>query len=255
MINIQRTPASHGLLWIKQGFRLIMRSPLQTVSMAMIFLLFMALSSRLPLEIVFLLGLSIPVWFAGYMRLCRALEYSEEIRFSYIFAGFEKRAAQLILLGGLALLLAMVIGFIVAAMIGVETLNSMRTGNGGQIDPNLFMKAVLASDSGMLPGLMTGVVLMFVLMLIMQYAAMLVFFDGLSPLQATLLSMRGTILNILPLTVYIMLLQVLAFVLRIIPYNLELLVLLPIGLTTIYVSYRDIFSEAKVEMPVIKPAE
>jgi uncharacterized membrane protein len=42
-----------------------------------------------------------------------------------------------------------------------------------------------------------------------------------------------------------MLMQLIAFAVSVIPFNLGLLILLPIGLTSMYVSYRDIFSETE----------
>jgi uncharacterized membrane protein len=108
---------------------------------------------------------------------------------------------------------------------------------------------MLAPGSGVLPGMLTGLILIFVLMLALQYAPMLVFFDQVPPMEAIRLSMRGSLRNIIPMTVYSMLMQLLAFVLSVIPLNLGLIILLPIGLTSMYVSYRDIFAETKAEAP------
>jgi len=57
--------------------------------------------------------------------------------------------------------------------------------------------------------------------------------------------------NFIPLSVYSMLMQLIAFAVSVIPFNLGLLILLPIGLTSMYVSYRDIFLETKEE--TVKP--
>jgi uncharacterized membrane protein len=47
--------------------------------------------------------------------------------------------------------------------------------------------------------------------------------------------------NLIPYTVYNVILQVIAVALSMLPYNIGLIVLLPLGLTSLYVSYRNIF--------------
>jgi uncharacterized membrane protein len=244
MMEIQKVPASHGLLWIKHGYRLIMRSPLHAISLVMVFILGMMLAMLIPVGGVMLAMLLMPVLMAGYMRVCRALEYSETVVPRYIFAGFESRTAQLVSVGGM-LLLGMFVVSTITVMVGGDALTELLNTFQKQQDANAMLEAMLAPGSGMLPSLLTGLTLLFALMLALQYAPMLVFFDHKSPMEALKLSMRGSLRNFIPLAVYSMLMQLLAFAASVIPLNLGLFILLPIGLTSMYVSYRDIFSEAK----------
>lgn len=245
-MEIHKSPPSHGLLWIKHGYRLIMRSPLQAVSLAMVFVLGMMLAVLIPVGGVLLAMLLMPLMMAGYMRVCRALEYSEKVVPRYIFAGFESRTAQLVSVGGM-LLVGMILVSMITVMLGGDTLATLLSTYQKQPNSGAMLEALLAPGSGMLPSLLTGLALLFMLMLALQYAPMLVFFDNKSPMEAVRLSIRGSILNIIPLLVYSMLMQLLAFAVSAIPLNLGLIILLPIGLTSMYVSYRDIFSEAKKE--------
>jgi uncharacterized membrane protein len=242
MIEIQKTPASHGLLWIKHGYRLIMRSPLKAVSLAMVFVLLLRIIIILPVEFVLLGMLVSPVIFAGYMQICRALEYSQKIEPLFIFAGFKNRTAQLILLGGM-MLLGMIIVTLIFLVISWEALNVIYTTYGKQLNPGLLMEAMLKPESGMLPGMMVGFILMQGLFHAMQFATMLVFFDLETPLAAFKTSVRAIVNNIIPLSVYIFLLQLLSFAASPLPRIIGLVILLPIGLTSIYVAYRDIFSQ------------
>lgn len=245
-MEIQKVPASHGLLWIKHGFRLIMRSPLHAVSLTMVFALGLLLAMMIPVGGVLLAMLLMPVLLAGYMRVCRALEYSESVSPRFIFAGFEKRTAQLVTVGGM-LLVGMLVVSMVTVMMGGDALNELLNDFQKHQDSRVLMEAMMAPDSGVMSGMLTGVLLIFALMLALQYAPMLVFFDQVAPVDAVKLSMRGSLRNIVPLTVYSMLMQLFAFVLSVIPLNLGLIILLPLGLTSMYVSYRDIFSETKKE--------
>jgi uncharacterized membrane protein len=240
--EIQKVPASHGWLWIRHGYRLIMRNPLQSFSRAMVFALGLFLVMLIPMGGVLLAMLIMPVLMAGYMRVCRALEYSEKIEPRFIFAGFQHRTAQLVSLGGMLLLGMIVVSMITLAM-GGDALNAMLTTYQKDQDANALLEAMTAPGSGILPGLMTGLGLMFALMLAFQYAPMLVFFDQKTPWEALIASLRGSILNIVPILVYSMIMQLVAFALSIIPMGMGWIILLPIGLTSIYVSYRDIFTE------------
>jgi len=89
--------------------------------------------------------------------------------------------------------------------------------------------------------LLVGFALMCVLMLAFQYAPMLVFFNDVPPFAAMRASLSGSLRNIIPYTVYSLIMQVIALGLSLLPFNLGLIVLLPLGLTSLYVSYRNIF--------------
>ncbi len=245
-MEIQKVPASHGMLWIKHGFRLIMRSPLQAVALTMVFALGLMLAMMIPVGGVLFAMLLMPVLLAGYMRVCRALEYSESVSPRFIFAGFEKRTAQLVTIGGM-LLAGMLVVSMVTVMMGGDALNQLLNDFQKHQDSRMLMEAMMAPGSGVMAGMLTGLILVFALMMALQYAPMLVFFDQMAPLEAVKLSLAGSLRNIVPLTVYSMLMQVLAFMLSVVPFNLGLIILLPLGLTSIYVSYRDIFAETKKE--------
>jgi uncharacterized membrane protein len=246
MMEIQKVPVSHGMLWIQHGYRLIMRSPLHAVSLAMTFMLGLMLAMLIPVGGIFLAMLLMPVLMAGYMRVCRALEYSEKVQAGYIFAGFKQMTAQLVSVGGM-LLLGIITVSMLTVMLGGETLSTLLNSYQKDLDTGALLEAMLAPGSGMVGVILLAVVLLFTLMLALQYAPMLVFFDKKTPMQALKLSMRGSLRNVIPLSVYSMLMQLIAFAASVIPLNLGMLLLLPIALTSMYVSYRDIFSEVKTE--------
>lgn len=242
--EIQKVPASHGWLWIKHGYRLIMRSPVQAFSLAMVFALGVFLAMLIPVVGVFLAMLIMPVLMAGYMRVCRSLEYNEKVEPRAIFAGFQSRARQLVSLGGM-LLLGMIIISIVTAALGGPALNAILAAYQTHQDPGALLEALLAPGSGVQLSLMAGLALLFVLMLAMQFAPMLVFFDQKTPLDALKTSFQALIRNIVPFSVYTLIIQLIAFALSVIPMGLGWIILLPIGLTSMYVGYRDIFTESK----------
>jgi uncharacterized membrane protein len=68
----------------------------------------------------------------------------------------------------------------------------------------------------------------------------------------------GTIRNFIPYTVYSIIMQLIALVLSFIPFNLGLVILLPLGFSSLYVSYRNIFpfpDEIAASPPAANDAE
>lgn len=243
-MDIQKVPASHGWLWIKHGYRLIMRSPLQALSLATVVAMGLFLAMIIPVVGALLAIMIMPVLMAGYMRVCRSLEYNEKVEPGNIFAGFKTRTAQLASLGGMLLLGILVVSMVTAALGGSALSAILETYSKNQ-DINALAEALLAPGSGVQLSLMVGLGLLFVLMLAMQFAPMLVFFDNQKPFEALKLSMRASIRNIVPFSVYSLIMQVIAFALSVVPMGLGWIILLPLGLTSMYVGYRDIFTETK----------
>jgi len=248
-IEIQRVPASHGWLWLKHGYQLIMRAPLQAIPLAMMFALGIFLAMLIPVAGVLLAILVMPVLMAGYMRVCRSLEYSEKVEPQHIFAGFKNRTAPLISVGSMLLMGMIVISMVTAAMGGSE-LSAILENYQAEQDTAALVEALMAPDSAVQYSLLTGLALFFLLMLAMQFAPMLVFFNEMSPRQALQASIYGSIRNIVPFSIYSLLMQLIAFALSFVPMSLGWIVLLPLGLTSMYVAYRDIFSETKLADPV-----
>lgn len=243
-MEIQKVPVNNGWLWIKHGYRLIMRSPLQALSLAMLFALSMFVAMLIPVAGVFLAILIMPVMMAGYMRVCRSLEYNEKVDPRHIFAGFKNRTSQLVSVGGL-LLLGMIVISMVTAVLGGPELSAILSNYQTQPDPTKLIDSLLAPDSAVRFSLLAGFAMLFLLMLAMQFVPMLVFFNQKSPMEALKASLYGSIRNILPFSVYSLIMQLIAFAVSVIPMNLGWIILLPIGLTSMYVAYRDIFSEAE----------
>jgi len=174
------------------------------------------------------------------MRVCRALEEEEEVELAHLLKGFKKHTARLAALGGF-LMLGMLVSSMVMVFVGGEPLRSLLENVNTANDPQLLVDAMMTAGSGVAFSLMVGFAMICIVMLAFQYAPMLVFFDNLPPLDALRASLTGSLRNLVPYVVYNLILQVVALVLGLLPYNVGLIVLLPLGLTSLYVSYRNIF--------------
>ncbi|PJC03287.1 MAG: hypothetical protein CO070_08810 [Gallionellales bacterium CG_4_9_14_0_8_um_filter_55_61] len=244
--------AARGWIWVKQGYQLIMRNPLLSISIALLGSLAMLLILKVAPIGSFIAMLLMPIVITGYMRVCRALEEDEAIQFSHLLAGFKKHPARLVSLGGL-LILGVVISALTMLLIGGTALGTLLTTLKSIPNQQMLANAMQAAGPGVSFSLLAGFSLMFVLMLAFQYAPMLVYFNDLPPLAAMRASLVGTLRNFIPYTVYSIIMQVLALLLGMLPYSIGLIALLPLGFTSLYVSYRNIFP-FKDEIHLIKPA-
>ncbi|MDD4929038.1 MAG: BPSS1780 family membrane protein [Gallionella sp.] len=239
-MEIQKLNAARGWTWIRQGYQLIMRNPSLSVSLALTGTLAMFIAIRVPvigpLFAVFLM----PTLMAGYMRVCRALEEDEEVELAQMFAGFKKHLPGLFTLGA-QVLLGLLIASMVVVFIGGDALGKLLQNFQSASDPEVMANAMWAAGSGVSLSLILGFALVCLLMMAAQYAPMLVFFSHVTPLAALRLSLVGTLRNIIPYTVYSLIIQMIGLVLSMLPYGIGLIALLPLGLTSLYVSYRNIF--------------
>jgi uncharacterized membrane protein len=251
-MEIKRYNAARGWTWVKQGYQLIMRNPLMSISFALIFALLMFVGFKVPLFGPLLLLLLMPVLMAGYMRACHALEEDEEVELAHLFEGFRKHTARLIALGGF-LMVGLLISSMAMVLIGGEALRTLLESANAATDPEMLMEAMWTAGSGVTLSLAVGFALLCLLMLAFQYAPMLVFFNDVMPFAALRSSLVGSLRNIIPYTVYNLIMQVVAVVLGMLPFGIGLIVLLPLGLTSLYVSYRNIFPFAH-ELAAFEPA-
>lgn len=250
-MEIRKLNAARGWTWVKQGYQLIMCNPLMSVTFALIGALVIFLSLGIPVLGPLVAVLLMPVILAGYMRVCRALEEEEEVELPHLFEGFRKHTAQLVALGGFAML-GLLGASAAMVFIGGEALSTLLESFQSTDDPQMLVEAMWAAGSGVAFSLLVGFSLVLGLMLALQFAPMLVFFNDIAPVAAMRASLAGTVRNIVPYTVYNIIMQLLAIVFGLLPYNLGMIVLLPLGLASLYVSYRNIFPFAH-ELAAIEP--
>lgn len=250
-MEIKKLNAVRGWTWVKQGYQLIMRNPLMSISFALIGALAMFVALKVPVLGPLLALMLLPIVMAGYMRVCRALEEDEEVELTHLFEGFKKHTARLVALGGFSML-GMIGASAVMVFIGGDALSTLLDGFKSTSDPQMLVDAMWTAGSGVAFSLLVGFSLVCVLMLALQYAPMLIFFNDATPVAALRASLSGSFRNIVPYTLYSIIMQLVALVLSLLPFNLGLILLLPLGFTSLYVSYRNIFPFAH-ELAAIEP--
>lgn len=248
-MEIRKLEAARGWIWVKQGFQLLMRNPLLGISSAILCVLAVFVALMLPMIGPLLAVALMPIMLAGFMRICRALEENEKVSPAMLLAGFRKHTSSLIALGAF-LMLGMLFASTVMVTVGGESFAQLMEQIHTAEDSQLLMQAIAGGDSRVSLAVLLGLTLMLSLVVAWQYAPILVFFSGISPWLALKASFAGTLRNIIPYTVYSLIMQALTMLLGILPFGIGMLLLLPLGLTSLYVSYRNIFPWLDEAAPV-----
>ncbi len=253
-MEIKKFNAARGWLWVKQGYQLIMINPLLAIVTALIGALLIFLSLLIPGLGPLVAVVLTPVILAGYMRVCRALEEHEEVELTHLFAGFKQHTAGLVSLGGF-LMLGLLLASAVMVFIGGDAFAKLMQEVQSTNNPQVLMEALATAGGRVTFAILFGFTLVLLLVVAWQYAPILVFFSGVTPLAALRASFTGTMRNILPYIVYSLIMQFIALILGILPFGLGMIVLLPLGLTSLYVSYRNIFPWLDQPKEAPAPAE
>jgi len=242
----QHLQTPHGWSWIKKGYGLFLKSPLLWIVLLMICLVSAVILSSIPVAGEPLASLLMPVILVGLMTGCRSLEQGEELELAHLISGFQRQTPSLIALGGIALV-GQFATFGLMIMAGGDTLVGLLTSGQPNIEPAVMAQAVAEAPFAVL----LGMTLFSILMMAMQYAPMLVFFNNAPPVQAMKLSLRAFLYNIGPWLVYLTTFMLLA-ILASIPMMLGWLILLPLVFTSMYVSYCEIFPATVEAIPGAK---
>lgn len=231
----KRLAATQGLQWIKKGFVLFMKAPLLWIVLLAICFVTAAAVSAIPVIGEPLVSLLIPVVVIGLMAGCRSLELGDELELMHLFCGFVRHTANLITLGGIALVSQYLI-FGAMMMSGGTGLVDMLRGSQAPEGQEVVQQAVANAGASV----MIGLVLFSVLLMAMQFAPMLVYFRGIPPLHAMKLSLRAFTHNMGAMLIYGMAFTLLAL-LASMPMMLGWLILMPMVFTSLYASFCDIF--------------
>lgn len=236
-MEARQVKAGNAWNWIVGGFGLFRQNPVIWIALFFIYLLVAMVLSIIPLVGPIVLNLLAPVFMAGFMLGCRALEMDQELEINHLFAGFKTNTAQLVTVGGIYLVGAIAIVGIVFIFVGADAMSGIFAGHMAEgqtpIDP----------EAGAAPAMALLIILGAMLPLIMAYwfAPALVLFHDMKAVDAMKLSFFACLRNMVPFLIYGLISAVL-LVLAMIPLGLGLLIMIPTMTASLYVSYKDIFN-------------
>ena len=238
MTGPHTVPAGNGWQWIAGGWDHFKQNPLAWIGGIVVWILLMMALSFIPLLGPLAVNLLSPVIIAGFMLGAQAQREGDSFTVGHIFSGFNNNAGKLIVVGLLYLVGTFLIMLVVGLMVGGALFANMGQLQAAEQNP----EAAMAMVGPMLLAMLVAMALMIPLLMAYWFAPALVAFEDLGAFEAMKLSFRACLKNMLPFLVYGLITLALMFV-AMIPFGLGMLVLSPVMVAAIYVSYRDIFYE------------
>lgn len=226
---------ARGTGWWTDGWALFTKSAGMWIVFSLILLIIYLVLAAIPLLGSLAGSLLAPVFVGGWLIAARKLESGGTLELNDLFAGFKDKLTPLLVLGALVLA-AMLLISVVAGVLGLGAYAGMGLGTGYSGAGGIMA----AAGAGML-ALLVGLVLGFVVSMAVWFAPALVVFRNVPPIDALKASVAATLKNIVPFLIY-GLVFIVASIVASIPFGLGWLVLLPVLMLTIYVSYKDVFA-------------
>jgi uncharacterized membrane protein len=224
----QVVPAGHGWDWMVGGWNLFKKQPGMWIGLVVVAMVIFCVMAIIPFVGSLALMVLGPVFAAGVMLGCKALEDGGQLEIGHLFAGFKDKFGTLAAVGAIYLAAQVVIMVVVMLITGVSvfTLSSGGAGAGTAI--------------GIILSLLVMMALMIPVAMAIWLAPALVVLSDRGAVEAMKESFAGCLKNFVPFLLYGVLLFI-ASVIASIPILLGWLVLGPVFAGSIYASYRDIY--------------
>jgi hypothetical protein len=189
---LQTNPVS-GWNWVRNGYALFRKNPMIWMAIFFAYLLItLSLYFFIPLIGLILFYLIDPIFVAGFMIACKAVDADQELEIAHLFSAFKQKASRLVTVGGINLVSRIVI----FGIIGLFFVNS---------GFDVFLDRIEKGDyewllsSGVeihfLLWLLSMVALMLPLYMAYWFAPVLVEFDEIEPFEAIHLSFKACLRN------------------------------------------------------------
>lgn len=230
-------PAGHGWQWIVGGWGHFKQSPLGWGGAVVVWVVLMMVVSLVPLLGSLAVNLLTPVLTAGFMLGAHEQRQGGSFELRHLFAGFSSNPGSLILVGVLYLVGMIGVFAVAGAIVGGAAFAMAGGIQGGATDGET---AAMMLQGPVLLAFLVAMALLLPLMMAYWFAPALVALENVRPLTALSLSFRACLKNIIPFFIY-SLIAMLLMIVAVIPLGLGLLVMMPVMMAAMYVSYRDIF--------------
>ncbi|WP_280154655.1 BPSS1780 family membrane protein [Piscinibacter sp. XHJ-5] len=227
--------AGRGTGWWTEGWALFTKNAGLWIVLGLILLVVFVVLSFIPFIGWLATSLLAPVFIGSWMLAARKVEGGGTLEVGDLFLAFKgEQMTQLLVVGALLLAGTFVIALVVG-MLGFGAAAGMMAGDHSGSAGGMMA----AAGAGMLAFLVMMALGVLVAMAF-WFAPALVVFRNVAPVDAMKSSFAACLKNIVPMLVYGVL-YILAAIVASIPFGLGWIVLVPLVLLTIYVSYKDIY--------------
>jgi uncharacterized membrane protein len=256
-MELRVVAAGRGWRWVAEGLALFLRSPGNWMAVTLLLGGIWLASLFIPVVGPLLFNLFSPLFFAGLMAGCRALEEGKPLEIPHLFSAFKLHAGPLVTIGGVYLVGTILVIGIVLAIAGGSLLPTLLSKQGAA-----DLETMRQAARSVAIALSVGAAVYLPLIMLIWFAPLLVVFDGMAPVPAMKLSFEACLRNTVPFLVYglailaawIVLSLPAAFGMVGAVLVVGLLVLsIPVLICSVYASYRDIFSPARAQADPANP--
>lgn len=243
--TIRRVPIANGLRWIAGGWRLFLRKPLTWIVFTCVVWAIIAASS-INWILASLVAILLPVFLAGWAGACAAAERGESIPATMLFDGFRHRLRDLVSVGSFNAVANVLVLLIVFGIGGDALTKLMADPEAASAHPEAVAEALPEIMRALLVGMFFGIPVA----MSVWFAPFGIALDRVRPLQALLGSLRGMLINTLPMSVYGLVFAGAGYALYHLfavaleppeAFTLAIWIMMPVLVPSVYVSYRDIF--------------
>ncbi len=231
----QGVAAGRGWDWIAAGWELFKKQAGMWIALVLVAFVIFVVLAFIPVVGSLASFILTPVFAAGVVIGCRAIEEGRELEIGHLFAGFKEKLAPLATVGAIYLGATIVIALVVGLATGASMFALFAGGTLEAATPAALMTVLLA--------VLVMLALMVPLFMAVWFASPLVVFEGKGAVDAMKDSFTGCLRNIVPFLVYGVAMLVLSL-LATIPLGLGWLVLGPVLAASLYTSYKDIYLTA-----------
>jgi uncharacterized membrane protein len=225
-----------GVTWWTDAWALFTKNAAIWIVLGLVLFIILLVLAFIPIVGQLASALLLPVFAGSWMMAAQKLEGGGTLEVGDLFSAFKGAQLTPLIVVGALFLAMMVVIVLVMGVLGFGGAMGMMAG--GAMGSGKGMMAGLGV--GML-GLLVGVVLFFLATMALWFAPPLVALRGVAPVEAMRLSFAASLKNVVPFLVW-SLIYIVASIVASIPFGLGWLVLWPVLMLTVYVSYKDVFS-------------
>lgn len=226
----------HGVTWWTDAWAMFTKNAAIWIVLGLVLLIILIVLAVIPIVGQLASTLLLPVFAGSWMLTAQKFEGGGTLEVGDLFLAFKgDKLTPLVVVGALFLAMMVVI-FLVMGVLGFGGFMGMMAGG------------AMGSGKGMMAGMGVGLFAMlvgFVLFMLVStalwFAPALVVLRGVAPVDAMRLSFAASMKNIVPFLLW-SIIYFIAAMIATIPFGLGWIVLVPVLMLTLYVSYKDVFS-------------
>lgn len=227
--------SGRGVEWWSEAWALFVKAAGMWIVLAIIMIIIFMILGFIPLIGGLAMAVLFPVFMASFVLAARKVEGGGALEPGDLFTPLQgDKVKPLLILGALLLAFGVAV-FIVAGLLGMGAIFGVAAGGADRS----IGTALTALGAGFF-ALMAMLAISVVASMALWFAPSLVIFRGTAPVDAMKISFAACMRNIVPFLLW-GLLYIVAAVVASIPFGLGWIVLAPLVMISLYVSYRDVF--------------